>query len=249
MFIYISLLTCYQHLCSLNKRKGERQAEERTLLLEAHAFEPPSVSMARLDLPSHIVRGLFFALRRAGGVRRGSIRRHGHHGQRRSVFERLGPRVRCNSARGPTSFGRIFDAAVRSLRAGLIHGREYSPIHSGRLASSRGLHLQSRTPSPRRGVDGASPATLHRVSSKHQRHLSSKRRRRPLRKLLQSPPLCPRMRPLSRCRRHRRLHASGVTSARSSRLCYTDTGTGIGYDTYRIRGYALSQKTLIQGYG
>ena len=25
-------------------------------------------------------------------------------------------------------------------------------------------------------------------------------------------------------------------------LCYTDTGTGIGYDTYRIRGYALSQK-------
>jgi len=32
-------------------------------------------------------------------------------------------------------------------------------------------------------------------------------------------------------------------------LCYTDTGTGIGYDTYRIRGYALSQKTLIRGYG
>ena len=34
-----------------------------------------------------------------------------------------------------------------------------------------------------------------------------------------------------------------------SRLCYTDTGTGIGYDTYQIRGYALSQKTLIRGYG
>ena len=32
-------------------------------------------------------------------------------------------------------------------------------------------------------------------------------------------------------------------------LCYTDTGTGIGYDTYQIRGYALSQKTLIRGYG
>ena len=31
-------------------------------------------------------------------------------------------------------------------------------------------------------------------------------------------------------------------------LCYTDTGTGIGYDTYRIRGYVLSQKTLIRGY-
>jgi len=80
--------------------------------------------MARLDLPSHIVRGLFFALRRAGGVRRGSIRRHG---QCRSVFERLGPRVPRNAARGPTSFGRIFDAAVRSFRAGPIRGREYSP--------------------------------------------------------------------------------------------------------------------------
>ena len=113
--------------------------------------------MARLDLPSHIVRGLFFALCRAGGVRRGSIRRHG---QCRSVFERLGPRVRCNAARGPTSFGRIFDAAVRSLRAGLIRGREYSPIHSGRLASPRDLHLQSQTPSPRRGVDGASPSNI-----------------------------------------------------------------------------------------
>ena len=114
--------------------------------------------MARLDLPSHIVRGLFFALCCAGGVRRGSIRRHGHHGQRRSIFEHLGPRVRRNAARGPTSFGRIFDATVRSLRAGPICGREYSPIHSGRLASSRGLHLQSQTPSPRRGVDGASPS-------------------------------------------------------------------------------------------
>ena len=31
-------------------------------------------------------------------------------------------------------------------------------------------------------------------------------------------------------------------------LCYTDTGTGIRYDTYRIRGYALFQKTLIRGY-
>jgi len=30
-------------------------------------------------------------------------------------------------------------------------------------------------------------------------------------------------------------------------LCYTDTGTG--YDTYRIHGYALSQKTPIRGYG
>jgi len=35
----------------------------------------------------------------------------------------------------------------------------------------------------------------------------------------------------------------------TAHLCYTDTGTGIGYDTYRIRGYALSQKTLIRGYG
>jgi len=32
-------------------------------------------------------------------------------------------------------------------------------------------------------------------------------------------------------------------------LCYTNTGTGIGYDTYRICGYALFQKTLIRGYG
>ena len=38
-------------------------------------------------------------------------------------------------------------------------------------------------------------------------------------------------------------------SAMEEELCYTDTGTGIGYDTYRIRGYALSQKTLIRGYG
>jgi len=114
--------------------------------------------MARLDLPPHIVRGSFFALHRAGGVRRGSIRRHGHHGQRRSIFERLGPRVRRNAARGPTSFGCIFDAAVRSLRADPIRGREYSPIHSGRLASPRDLHLQSQTPSPRLGVDGASPS-------------------------------------------------------------------------------------------
>ena len=32
------------------------------------------------------------------------------------------------------------------------------------------------------------------------------------------------------------------TDADWAGLCYTDTGTGIGYDTYRIRGYALSQK-------
>ena len=34
-------------------------------------------------------------------------------------------------------------------------------------------------------------------------------------------------------------------------LCYTDTDTdtGIGYDMYRIRGYTISRKTLIRGYG
>jgi hypothetical protein len=41
---------------------------------------------------------LFFALRRVGGVRCGLIRHHNHHGQRRSVFESLGPRVHRNTA-------------------------------------------------------------------------------------------------------------------------------------------------------
>ena len=38
-------------------------------------------------------------------------------------------------------------------------------------------------------------------------------------------------------------------SGSSSGLWYTDTGTGIGYDTYRIHRYTFFQKTLIRGYG
>ena len=39
-----------------------------------------------------------------------------------------------------------------------------------------------------------------------------------------------------------------LASRRDCSSIYTDTVTGIGYDTYRIRRYALSQKTLIRGY-
>ena len=58
--------------------------------------------MAKINLPFHVARGLFFALRRVGGVRRGLIRHHNHHGQRRRVFERLGPRVRRNTRVTPS---------------------------------------------------------------------------------------------------------------------------------------------------
>jgi hypothetical protein len=35
----------------------------------------------------------------------------------------------------------------------------------------------------------------------------------------------------------------------SLELSSTDTGMGIRYDTYRIRGYTIFQKTSIRGYG
>ena len=83
-----------------------------------HVSETPLVSMAKINLPSHIVRGLFFALRRVSGVRRGPIRHYGHHAQRRSVLERLGPRVRRNAGNGGHGFfGRLFDSAARGIRA------------------------------------------------------------------------------------------------------------------------------------
>ena len=124
-------------------------------------YRPPVSPMARInaDLPLHIARGLFFALRRVGGVRRGPIRHHGHHGQRRSVFERLGPRLRRTAAHGHGHgpYGRIFDSAVRDVRAD-VHRRRWSPIRRGRLASPQDRPLQSQPPSPRLGADGAGPS-------------------------------------------------------------------------------------------
>jgi hypothetical protein len=60
------------------------------------------------------------------------------------------------------------------------------------------------------------PATLHRAMLKPQRHQSLKPRCRLLRKSLQSPSLCPRTSPWSRCRRHQHRLGIGATSARSS---------------------------------
>ena len=115
--------------------------------------------MAKINLPSHIVRGLFFALRRISGVRRGPIRHHGHHAQRHSVFERLGPRVRRNAGNGGHgSFGRLFDSAARGIRADAVPRRRWSPIRRVRQASPQELRLQSQPPSPRLGVDGAGPS-------------------------------------------------------------------------------------------
>ena len=111
-----------------------------------------------IDLPSHVARGLFFALRCVGGVRRGPIRHHGHHGQRRSVFERLGPRLRRTAGHGHGSYGRIFDSAIRDVRAAVVPRRRWSPIRRGRTASPRDLHLQSQSPSPRLGVNDAGPS-------------------------------------------------------------------------------------------
>ena len=73
--------------------------------------------MAKINLPSHVPCGLFFALHRIGGVRHGPIHHSGHHGQRRSVFKRLAPRVRRNASNeGPGPFGRLFDCVVRGIR-------------------------------------------------------------------------------------------------------------------------------------
>ena len=124
-------------------------------------YRPPVSPMARInvDLPSHVARGLFFALRHVGGVRRGPIRHHGHHGQRRSVFERLGPRLRRTAAHGHGHgpYGRIFDSAVRDVRAD-VRRRRWSPIRRGRLASPQDRPLQNQPPSPRLGADGAGPS-------------------------------------------------------------------------------------------
>ncbi|KAG2640746.1 hypothetical protein PVAP13_2KG115948 [Panicum virgatum] len=109
-----------------------------------------------LNLPSHVARGLFFALCRNNGVRRGSFHHYGRHGQRRSVFERLGPRIRRNAGNGGRRFGRFFffDSAVSGNR------RQWSPIRSGRHASPRIVRLQSQPPSPRLGKDGAGPSNV-----------------------------------------------------------------------------------------
>ena len=116
--------------------------------------------MARIDLPSQIARGLFFVLCRIGGVHRGPIRHYGHHGERGSVFERHVPRVLCNVAdgHGHGSVGHIFDSVAHSLRTGPVCGRRWSLIRNGHHASPCHLHLQSQPPSPRLGVDGASPS-------------------------------------------------------------------------------------------
>jgi len=101
--------------------------------------------MAKINLPSHVARGLFFALCRASGVRRGPIRHRGHHGQHRSVFERLGPRVRRNVGNGgPGPFGWLFDCAVRGIRTDAARRRQWSPIRRSRQASQRGVRLQSQ---------------------------------------------------------------------------------------------------------
>jgi len=109
-----------------------------------------------INLPSHVVCQLFFALRRVGGMRHGPIR---HHGQRRSVFERLGPRVRRSAVNG-SGCGRIFASAVRNLRQDARRGRRWSSVHRGRQASPLAPRLQSQPPSPRRGVDGAGPSNV-----------------------------------------------------------------------------------------
>ncbi|XP_066384614.1 COPII coat assembly protein sec16-like [Miscanthus floridulus] len=116
--------------------------------------------MAKIDLPSHVVRQLFFALRHVGGVRRGPIHHHGHHGQRRSVFERLGPRVRRNSAHGHGHgpFGRLFDSAVRGLRSNTVPRRRWIPVRGRHASPPRDLRLQSQPQSPRLGLDGAGPS-------------------------------------------------------------------------------------------
>jgi hypothetical protein len=109
-----------------------------------------------ITLPSHVVRPLFFALRRVRGMRHAPIH---HHGQRRSVFERLGPHVRRSAANG-RGFGRIFTSAVRNLRPDARRGRRQSPVRRGRQASPLAPHLQSQPPSPRRGVNGAGPSNV-----------------------------------------------------------------------------------------
>ena len=115
-----------------------------------------TMTRININLPSHVVRQLFFALRRVGGMRHGPIR---HHGQRRSVFERLGPRVRRSAVNG-SGCGRIFASAVRNLRQDARRGRRWSSVHRGRQASPLAPRLQSQPPSPRRGVDGAGPSNV-----------------------------------------------------------------------------------------
>jgi len=90
-----------------------------------------TMTRININLPSHVVRQLFFALRRVRGMRHGPIR---HHGQRRSVFERLGPRVRRSAVNG-SGCGRIFASAVRNLRQDAHRGRRWSPVRRGRQAS------------------------------------------------------------------------------------------------------------------
>ena len=70
---FTSHLTRYQPLCS--------SGQERRRTTQGHVPLNPTVrTMTRINinLPSHVVRQLFFALRRVGGVRRGPIRYHGH---------------------------------------------------------------------------------------------------------------------------------------------------------------------------
>ena len=107
-----------------------------------------------LNLPSHVARGLFFALCRNNGVRRGPFHHYGRHGQRHSVFERRGPRIRRNAGNGGRRFGRFSYSAVSGVR------RQWSPIRSGRHASPRIVRLQSQPLSPRLGKDGAGPSNV-----------------------------------------------------------------------------------------
>nr|TKV96201.1 hypothetical protein SEVIR_9G414300v2 [Setaria viridis] len=111
--------------------------------------------MAKIDLPSYLVRGLFYALRNVRGVLRRPIRHRSHYGQRRSVFERLGPRVRRNNGNG-----RLFESAVCGLRANVVPCRQWTPVR-GRLASPpRDPLLQGQPPSPHLGLDGVGPSNV-----------------------------------------------------------------------------------------
>ena len=115
--------------------------------------------MAKINLPTHVARGLFFALCHVGGVRRGPIHYHNLHGQCRSVFERLGPHARCNAGNGGHGpFGRLFDSIVRGLRADAVPRHRWSLVPYGRHASPRNLRLQSQPPSPCLGMNGAGPS-------------------------------------------------------------------------------------------
>jgi len=106
--------TCSLHF-TFNTSSALCSSEQEARTTQRHMPLNPTVrTMTRINinLPMHVVRQLFFALRRVGGMRHGPIR---HHGQRRSVFERLGPRARRSAVNG-SGCGRIFASAVRNLR-------------------------------------------------------------------------------------------------------------------------------------